>query len=108
MRGDKDKERARTPERNRERSESRQGMTAPTEALPVRGKSIERQRAESEASAPGTASAGLATTASPGAAGAASSIPASVPETETQEDSAPAPVVPVSSDHNDTGQQTSG
>lgn len=104
MRGDRDKDRARTPDRNRERSESRQGMAVPTDALPVRGKSFERSRTDSEASAPGSTSAGLATTTSPASAAAASSIPASVPETEDVDDGAPPPVVPLSSDHNGTGQ----
>ena len=49
-RRDKDAERrTRTPERNRETRESRQDLQAPTEALPVRGKSFEQQRSASGA-----------------------------------------------------------
>lgn len=107
MREHKDKDRARTPDRNRERSESRQGTSIPTEALPVRGKSFERQRTDSDASVPGPTSTSPAlATSSPAAIAAAAAVPASVPETETLEDSAPPPVVPLSSDHNGTGHQT--
>ena len=112
MREHKEKDaekRARTPDRNRERSESRQGMQVPTEAIPVRGKSFERQRTDSEASMPGPTNASTSsTTASPAAAAAAvaATAPASVPEVESADDSAaPAPVVPLSSDHNGSGGQ---
>ncbi|KAK5746833.1 GTPase activating protein (GAP) for Rho1p [Elasticomyces elasticus] len=45
-RREKDAEkRAKTPERNRNRSESKPDLQAPTEAIPVRGKSLEQQRA---------------------------------------------------------------
>lgn len=104
--------RARTPDRNRERSESRQSWQKPTEAIPVRGKSFDKQRTDSEASVPGPTSAppGLSTTTSPAAVAAASTasatVPEVVPEVESTERSAPPPVVPLSSDHN--GHQTTG
>lgn len=45
-RKDKDNEkRARTPERNRDRNESKQDLRLPSDAMPVRGKSLEQQRA---------------------------------------------------------------
>lgn len=107
MREHKDKDRARTPDRNRERSESRQGTSIPTETLPSRGKSFERQRTDSEASGPAPTSGSPAvSTTSPAAIAAAAALPASVPETEPLEDSAPPPVVPLSSDHNATSYQT--
>jgi GTPase-activating protein SAC7 len=50
----KDKEaekRAKTPERNRDRSESKQDLRLPPEAIPVRGKSLDVQRSNAVATA---------------------------------------------------------
>ena len=101
MRGDKDADkRAKTPDKNRERSQSRQAMQAPTESLPIRETSFENQRIDSEppTAAPGGATS-VVTSVSPGALAAASTAPATVAE-ESTEEAAPSPFVPLSSDHN--------
>lgn len=60
--GKEAEKRAKTPERNRDRNESKQDLHLPSEAMPVRGKSLEQQRA----GVPGTsAHAGQASEAAP-------------------------------------------
>ncbi|KAK5124715.1 hypothetical protein LTR85_001428 [Meristemomyces frigidus] len=84
--------RAKTPERNRDRSESKQDLRPPGEAMPVRGKSLEQQRASMpgpSGQAGGYAPAGPAVSTGQGAAGSPAMV-AQVPVASSSAHGSPA------------------
>lgn len=71
--------RAKTPERHRERSESKRDLQSPAEALPVRGASLEQQRAGSAVAAPALAAPPTAQASTQQSQAAPQSAPPAIP-----------------------------
>ncbi len=103
MGGSKDKEgekRSRTPDRYREQREQRSESQLPTEALPVRGASVEAQRSNVETSPPVAPVSAPALDTSPDALAAAQAAPASAPVVGSNEDSTSQTAIPITSESN--------